>query len=64
MPNDIFEQIIPGIPLAVHGHRMFPRKAQGEQLATYLHCVPKGCWNRWKLLIFMIHKAMIEPVPK
>jgi hypothetical protein len=63
MPNDIFEQIIPGIPLAVHGTACSHGK-QGEQLATDLHCVPKGCWNRWKLLIFMIHKAMIEPVPK
>jgi hypothetical protein len=39
-------------------------QAQDEQLATDLRRVPKGCWNRWKLLIFMTHKTMIDPVPK
>jgi hypothetical protein len=35
MPNDIFEQIIPEIPLAVHSHRMFPRICRRQQWVEF-----------------------------
>jgi hypothetical protein len=39
-------------------------QAQGEQLTTDVHCVPQGCWNRWKPIDFHDSQSMIEPVPK